>query len=528
MTQAYNPDIVAAGNGNSRGLPFLRRQDMVGVWRLAQRQSLLPSLDGLPPENLISDNNDVKNKVKEIVVRLNDDGSFNRYDGNGDATSASGTTDAISSTHTEDCDDNLSMVLARGGSWTYHEDESKLVLAPDRPKNADTRRIHDTTLSGRIVAKSTQQLVESKSLLDDEASTHVEFSSNSQGQDVGDCTPQSKDQSSMTSPEQMSNDGEDKSSSISMSDIHLSIPLGQISMGKFMYPRHHKEFFEEPMLLRETVVGTFSFYQLLGNLNTRLQQERQLSNERLNRNLDSDAGNYHKRDLYGKRFYLTSTPLPVNPQYAENDKHYDQQNALHDFRVMPIEFHSNNTFTAYGAEKILRGRYGITSGSGSDGSISNVRNRLWFQVNLFGAGRSAPGSVYSEGRGLTQEDRRGYRGLIQEYAPTRKQTDDQPTPSSPNEAKISPPKVDNNSTATASVDNNQAMLMFVEGAVFFGNDLGIRKTPSPIATFTLQEIHDEVENLSGNEAEEEDYDGADDDDDLDSDGWDNPLEDAFQ
>jgi hypothetical protein len=56
-----------------------------------------------------------------------------------------------------------------------------------------------------------------------------------------------------------------------------------------------------------------------------------------------------------------------------------------DVRVMPIEFFANNTFTALGTNKILRGRYGTTG---------DEKSKLWFSVSLFGAGRSMKGSVF--------------------------------------------------------------------------------------------------------------------------------------
>lgn len=72
---------------------------------------------------------------------------------------------------------------------------------------------------------------------------------------------------------------------------------------------------------------------------------------------------------------------------------------------MPIIFHSNNILLAIGTENTLRGPYDIEG---------EQRDRLWFQVS-FGAGRSAPGSVYSEGRLLSHEDQRGYVGSILRY-----------------------------------------------------------------------------------------------------------------
>jgi len=58
-------------------------------------------------------------------------------------------------------------------------------------------------------------------------------------------------------------------------DVHLSIAEGNISIGKFTYPRKHKAFFDDPMLFRKSSIGSFSASQVLGNLNARLKSERE-------------------------------------------------------------------------------------------------------------------------------------------------------------------------------------------------------------------------------------------------------------
>ena len=73
---------------------------------------------------------------------------------------------------------------------------------------------------------------------------------------------------------------------------------------------------------------------------------------------------------------------------------------------------------------------------------------LSFRVSLFGAGRSAPGSVYSEGRGISKDDERAYKGEILE---------------------------------------NQ-MKLFVTGSVLYGTDLGSDARPEPVGTFNLVEV----------------------------------------
>ena len=523
VSHAYNAEAAGAANGRNNRLPFLRQQDMVGVWQLRNRKSFLPRLTSKTPDNPSPEYGDDSNIIMDVVLRLDGDGSFHRY---GDSSKVPiATRDDKQIDKFDDGDDDLANALERGGTWTYREDEFTLILALDRPKNTDSRRIHDTLLSGKLMATSTKQIVEPMSsqhddVGSDEAST---VSRNLEKQAVDGHASLSKIDSSAVSPGQSNDSNNDKTSDLSSYDFHLSIPEGQVAVGKFMYPKKHMEFFEDPMLFRKSVVGTFSLHQLLGNLNTRLRQERE---KRVNDNGSSNERGYHKRDFYGKRFYLTSTPLPVNPEIAKRDKRYDPMKTLHDFRVTPITFHCNNTFTAYGSDKLLRGRFGICSDGGSDDTTGTTRDRLWFQVNLFGAGRSAPGSVYSEGRGISQEDRRGYRGSIQEYPRTTltNKTDEISRKIPTNE--VHDP-AGNSSNPVFSSKANQTMLMFVEGNVFYGNDMGMQKRPSVIATFTLQEICDNDEDSSGGDDEDdgEDYDldvlninGEDDDD----------LEGAFQ
>ena len=109
----------------------------------------------------------------------------------------------------------------------------------------------------------------------------------------------------------------------------------------------------------------------------------------------------------------------------------------------------------------MRGRFGISGDNG---------DRLWFQVNLFGFGRSAPGSVYSEGRLLSHDDRRGYAGAIQEYQ---------------------------------GGANNQTMY-FVDGEFYYGTDLKRANKAHSWGTFSLQEMHDDEEEDEEDDDEESD------------------------
>jgi hypothetical protein len=402
------------------GLPFLRRQDMAGVWRLTRRRSLLPTARISSSTERIRSEEDA-----DIVLRLNEDGTFDRY-----KTSSSNMKE--NDDESEGADDELRLVLGRGGSWEYQD--QTLFLAADRPTDdGNSLKVHDTVLTGKLEAQMTQRLTEQ--ILDqDKPNEHK------------------KETTSLDH------------------DVHLSIPNGEVSIGKFMYPKKHKAFFDDPMLFHRTIIGTFQLSQLLGNLNARLEKDREEEKD------THKIVKFHKKDLHGRKFFLTSTPLKVNPHYAAKDKNYDEDKEMFDLRVMAITFHANNTFSTEGSGKVLRGRFGISG---------DERHKLWFQVSLFGAGRSAPGSVYSEGQTLSHEDRRGYRGVVQEYE-----------------------------------QNNQTRMFILKGSVFYGNDMGLQKRPPLAATFSMQEVIAKEDD--NHDDEDEDEDGGDEELDI----LDN--EDAFQ
>ena len=99
-------------------------------------------------------------------------------------------------------------------------------------------------------------------------------------------------------------------------------------MGKFLYPRKHAAFFEQPMLFQPATIGTFSLTQLLGNLNTRLQKQKQKQREAARKAKDApELKKFHKKDFYNRTFYVTATPHPVHQGYAAQDIHYDESTA---------------------------------------------------------------------------------------------------------------------------------------------------------------------------------------------------------
>jgi hypothetical protein len=282
-----------------------------------------------------------------------------------------------------------------------------LILAADRPKQVDPSQVHDTLFVGK---------------LDVQVSRSISSDADSQALGGDDEVPVDE-QAALAAdvPEDV--------------DVHLSVPKGTIDIGKFMYPKKHNAFFDEPMLFKRSNIGSFQMNQLLGNLNARLKKEREAP--------PKPEPLFQRLDFHNRSFYLTTAPHPVNPTFAELDMHYDEAKATLDVRVMPITFHANNTFTANGVEKILRGRYDIAGENGDS---------LFFRVSLFGFGRSLSGSIYSEGRLLSQDDRRAYRGIIQSY------------------------------------EHKNRTRLFVDGEFYYGFGPETFRKSNSMGTFTLQEV----------------------------------------
>jgi len=224
--------------------------------------------------------------------------------------------------------------------------------------------------------------------------------------------------------------------------------VGDVFVGKFCYAKQHPAFFEEPIAASmKNRTGSFSLEQAVAT-DSVLPSPATLPQ---NGTESRDAKTYKPSDFYGRKFIMTVEPL--NQRFSSAKDAEIRRNQPFDIRALPIHFYANNTFQAFGATKILRGRFGILSPEeGSDYC------ELWFQVSLFGAGRSAPGSVYSEGIGLGHEDKRSYVGEI-----------------------VSSDKSDGGGQAR----------LFVSGTVTYGSDLGTDARPEPVSKFQLTETSDE-------------------------------------
>jgi hypothetical protein len=216
---------------------------------------------------------------------------------------------------------------------------------------------------------------------------------------------------------------------------------GSVHKGKYLHPRGHTSFFDPPFLASPETVGTFHLEQSLAAFSIRGDPDAVGS-----RKNDVSDVTIHNSDFHHKKFIMTIEPLQQSKTRAQQTTHQPV-----DIRSMPVTFFANNTFCAMGTNKILRGRYQVR-GSGETSDEDNPLFELSMAVSLFGAGRSAPGSVYSEGLGLTHEDERTYIGAIQQQ-----------------------------------ILNNYDQRFYVQGTVFFGTDLEEDARPEPVASFYLIE-----------------------------------------
>ena len=171
----------------------------------------------------------------------------------------------------------------------------------------------------------------------------------------------------------------------------ISIAEGLVSAGKFMYPQNHASFFENPMAAAEKT-GKFSLKQILGfaSFDPKISEPEKPPNK------------FKSSDFFYRKFFMTFVPIETK---MKSQQEYDNEkggyfspldNQPVDIRAMLVDFFPNGTFAAIGTNKILRGRFEVTE-----------KDMLRFHVSRFGTGRSAPGSVYSEGEGLSHEGKNG-------------------------------------------------------------------------------------------------------------------------
>lgn len=246
---------------------------------------------------------------------------------------------------------NDEVMQARFQRGTWDVQENKLILASERISSTDDAILPDSILVGEIQGISITPRQDS-------------YPPSSQAENLQQC------------------------------DCHLAVPVVRLYFGKFVYPKHHPSFFDWPMLASlndspTTMKETLELLQVVSSDPTASTVSQPAKVSEQSTQDSSTNKKYDQRDFYNKTFFMTV--VPVEPK--SKPKAYRKQLKLSDgvasalstpfdLQVLPIHFFPNNTFCAKGINKILRGRFNVEE---SD---------IFFQVSLFGFGRSVSGSVY--------------------------------------------------------------------------------------------------------------------------------------
>lgn len=449
--------------------PEVTRRAIAGLWKLtpALRPKFPMKEFTVHPKEQNKKDND---NEPELLLMLKEDGSFQEYASDEEAMEDESIEDSWKrfreKQHQEKQKKEL-VALAKG-TWDYRD--GKLILAADRPstspesiKPKDTK-FQDTLLEGRVVATYETSLPDNPVLETDVDNTTV--------------TATKESHSAMNLEKRW--------------DAHLTVPKGSVKVGKFFYPKHHPSFFDQP-IYNPAKRGVFQLRQILGSLNTNVPEE------------DQYVEKFQRSDFYNKTFLLTSHPLgqrrskgntkwsikqnkfvqDLSTNKAARQFAEDVENRPAPIRVMQVRFFQNNTFaTIWGTgDTILRGKFDV---------VGQDKDSLWMHISRFGFGRSVSGSVYSEGRMLSQDDAKSYWGTIK----YRSEHDD----------------VDRNIEGTVSSsdvaspgishddDKDKDDKLEVRGSVLFGAAL----QPMPIGRFIMRETDESFDSLFDDEEDEDD------------------------
>jgi hypothetical protein len=503
--------------------PEVTRRAIAGLWRLTPHRENKPLKEfTVYPKTVKKStiNQAQEEKEPELLLMLKEDGSFQQYakvndDVDNDSARKEDSIDADASwqkfQEKRKAIQKDKLVDLVKGIWDYRD--GNLILADDRPdeKEISLRRVYqDTLLVGRVVATYGNSLDDNPALV---ASSSTSSSSSSASSSP---PPPPTSTAAATSPSSPNN------KSNKLVDAHLSVPKGSLNVGKFFYPKTHPSFFEQPIYNPKRVDGSFQLRQVLGSLNT--QQQRSSSSL-------SPEQQFQRGDFYNKTFWLTSHPLgrkrkqpkgnlrwsiKYNKYVQDPPKQLKQKKQAEDddssqpgsnlIRVMQVVFFPNNTFctvAGIGDSSILRGKFDV---------MGNDRDHLWMQVMRFGFGRSVRGSVYSEGRMLSQDDAKAYWGKITRVNSTSSSITTTTATTQNATTTLAAPGLDTSHDDSGDKaqqrekeenDSSKTTKLEVQGSVMLGWGL----EPLPVARFIMKELEQ-----------------IDDDDDVDDDNEDDDDE----
>jgi hypothetical protein len=456
------------------GRPDVDRRAIAGLWALTKTiptpRPPLKEFTVYPKKTYATDD-----KAEDVLLMLKEDGSFQQYINNdkeeidADASWSTFRNRKMAEENGGAIVDHLHHPFLHG-TWDYQE--GKLILAADRPEHkllSSTAR--DTLLTGRVVATYETRLQDNPAVPEGQASEKK------------------------TKPQ----------SSVAL-DAHLSVPKGSVKVGKFFYPKNHPSFFEQPMY-QPIKWGTVTLRQVLGALNTGNYLDEPQVIEK-----------FKCSDFYNKTFLLTSEPIGYHvnqqpkgrqrwsirqnkmvfepPSEESRKAAEDAQNQPQNIRVMQVQFHANNTFSTMAGlgESILRGKFDI---------IGQDKDQLWMQVWRFGFGRSVSGSVYSEGRMLSQEDAKSYWGTIKYEPQEEQENNDDSTQQKAAQVESADIYPADETEQEKGAAEEEAPPLEVKGSVMIG--WGIE--PVPEARFIMRQVTGDDEALDeddDNDDEEED------------------------
>ena len=335
-----------AYSSTKAAIPFLRKEDLVGLWKIARRCHFpYPN-----PSERYKDSLGNSHEKHGMLLCLNPDGTFAPFLEEDDMDY-----------YNTDSERDLDLLLGRGGCWTYQDQHLLLASRQQEPQAGEDDRMQGFLFRGPIIAGMAHSDISSDQL--NPANPFVNHDEHETAEPLH--------------PSQGNN------------KLPITIPHGILSTGQFA--NDYDTTFEEPIFLGSSrnTRGSFVMHQIEANKGVLESRD---SNNHVTVTLD---------EFLNRTFYLATAPHRTDPENS----------VMMDVRVLEMTFYSNHTFVARGTEKILRGTYGLLQDE------HTLEQLLWFQVSLYGTGRNVPGSVFSEGRLLSQEDRRGYVGTLSQPSP---------------------------------------------------------------------------------------------------------------
>jgi len=472
---------------------LINRQAIAGLWKLSKIKPL-KEFTVFPKEESFS---------PELLLMLNEDGSFKRYFNQQETTHGNNQNEDDDDDNDDESYDistewgdfiNYQKMLdpswknVNKGTWDFCDGE--LMLAVDR-QTKNNNNPNSATATNTNINDST----------DDEKKSCIS-------------SPTKNHQSPSTLPQQDTllvgevaasvvpvNDNNNNNYREEQQQQILSVPIGSLNVGKFTYPKKHPSFFDQPMF-QPKPKSAFQLRQVLGTFQYQIKEEPIIEK-------------FTNKDFHNKRFTLTSQPLSekkrktnkrdISYKKRMEEEEKERNRLVMNIRVMEVMFFANNTFTTVaglGGNTILRGRYDV---------IGKEKDQIWMQVRRFGFGRSVSGSVYSEGLGLSHEEEKSYRGEISFEDDNNNNEGEQQEQSLEGKIDIKKKALKDNDN---NVDTTSSKRIQAEGSVILGFGL----EPQPVAKFIMREVKNE-------ELEYDDEEEDDDDDDVPIvDDWSN----AFQ